>query len=208
MGRFEIHKFVGAFLVAVFVAVLGTLLSGVIVQPEVLSKNAVEIAAGGSAGGGARKPKGPDPVLALIADADVMAGQKFAKACAACHSFDKGGPNKVGPNLYGVVGRDVASHAGFDYSDAMSGLEGSWDYARLNEFLWKPKKYVPGTKMAYAGLRKPEQRAAVISWLRSLSDTPVDLPTQEQIDAEAAKLAPPAPEVVSDVAPEAEVTGM
>ena len=208
MGRFEIHKFVGAFLVAVFVAVLGTLLSGVIVQPEVLSKNAVEIAAGGSAGGGARKPKGPDPVLSLIADADVMAGQKFAKACAACHSFDKGGPNKVGPNLYGVVGRDVASHSGFDYSDAMSGLEGSWDYARLNEFLWKPKKYVPGTKMAYAGLRKPEQRAAVIAWLRSLSDTPVDLPTQEQIDAEAAKLAPPAPEVVSDVAPEAEVTGM
>ena len=100
-----------------------------------------------------------------------------AKKCAACHSFDKGGANKVGPDLWGVVNRPIASHEGFSYSEALAGKSGdAWDYDHLNEFLTSPKAYAPGTKMSFAGISKDTERADVIAYLRTLADEPAPLP--------------------------------
>ncbi|MEM7618782.1 MAG: cytochrome c family protein, partial [Pseudomonadota bacterium] len=134
----------------------------------------------------------PEPILALIADADIARGQKLSKACAACHSFDQGGANGVGPNLYSIVGAKKQNVAGFSYSGVLNqNGEEQWGYEALNKFLWKPKKYAPGTKMNYIGLKKPEDRAAMIAWLRTLSSSPKALPSDSAIAAEEAELSPP-----------------
>lgn len=119
---------------------------------------------------------GGEDIEALLASADQDAGAKVSKKCAACHSFDKGGPNKVGPNLWDVVGRTVASHDGFSYSGALTDVGGDWSYDKLNTFLTKPKDFAPGTKMSFAGLKSAEDRANIIAFLRSLSDDPKPLP--------------------------------
>ncbi len=169
------------------------MLSGFIADRAVISEYpeqdavTIEVAMIGSANAaGADKADGPDPILGLIASADVAKGQKLSKVCAACHSFENGGPDKVGPNLYGIVGASKASKSAFQYSGALSGLGGVWGYDELNNFLWKPKKYAPGTKMSYAGLKKPDDRAALIAWLRTQSGSPLALPSAAEIAAEAA----------------------
>jgi cytochrome c len=116
------------------------------------------------------------PIAELMKVADAGAGQGLVKACQACHSFEKGGPNKVGPHLWGVVNRPLGASEGYSYSAALKSHGGAWDYAKLNAFLANPKVAIQGTKMAYAGIKKPEDRAAVIAYLRSLSDAPVPLP--------------------------------
>ena len=125
------------------------------------------------------------PILALISSADVAAGQKVSKKCSACHSFNADGPNKVGPNLWNVVNKSMGSVDGFKYSKALISMNGSWDYDSLNQFLLKPKNYINGTKMNFAGLKKDKDRANLIGWLRSLSENPVPLPTQEEIEKES-----------------------
>ena len=100
----------------------------------------------------------------------------MAKKCAACHSFEQGGPNKIGPGLWGVVNRPVGGAADFAYSDVMAGHGGAWDYESLDAFLTNPKEWAPGTKMAFAGLKKPKDRANLILYLRSLADSPEPLP--------------------------------
>ncbi len=115
----------------------------------------------------------------MLAKGDAKKGAKVAKKCLACHSFEKGGKNKVGPNLYGVVGRKIATHKGFNYSPAMSKhakAATSWSYENLVPFLKKPKKIVPKTKMAFPGIRKDRDLANLIAYLRSNSDTAVPLP--------------------------------
>lgn len=171
-------------------------------MPEPLEEDAVKIEGVAVAAGGAAKKAGPEPILDLIATADIARGEKLSKACAACHSFDKGGPNKVGPNLYGVVGGPKAHMGDFAYSSGLASMGGAWGYADLNKFLWKPKAYISGTKMNYNGIKKPEDRAAMIAWLRTLSGNPDPLPNQAEIDAEKADLAPEA-EAASDAAPAA-----
>lgn len=113
---------------------------------------------------------------ALIAAADPALGEKQTTICKACHTFDKGGRTVNGPNLWGVVGRDKASVAGYAYSPALSALEGNWTYEDLDQFLTSPMKYAKGTKMAFAGVPKPEQRAAIIAYLRKQADAPAPLP--------------------------------
>ncbi len=120
-----------------------------------------------------------DSLGALLAAADVASGKKVAKLCKACHSFEKGGKNKPGPNLWNIVGRDMGQVAGFKYSDAMAGMGGVWDYAALDSFLTKPKAMVPGTRMGFAGVKKLGKRADLIAFLRSLSDSPPPLPAAE-----------------------------
>jgi len=118
------------------------------------------------------------PIGDRLKTADAAAGEKTAKVCAACHSFATDGANKVGPGLYELIGRKPGTHAGFKYSDGMTTFGGShtWDYETLDVYLTNPKAEVPGNKMAFAGLKKPEDRANVIAYLRSLSATPAPLP--------------------------------
>jgi cytochrome c len=108
----------------------------------------------------------------LLASADAGAGKDKARVCASCHDFADGGPNRIGPNLWGVAGRDVASHPGFAYSPAMSNQPGNWTYQFLFDYLASPARALPGTKMSFAGLRRPEDRAAVIKYLATLGSAP------------------------------------
>ncbi|MBX2834197.1 MAG: c-type cytochrome [Micavibrio sp.] len=204
MDNFEFNKIFAAILVAGVTAWGGAFIAKELVHPHALSEDAVHIEGGAIEGAGVSGPVGPEPILALIAEADAEKGAKLSKACAACHSFDQGGPQKVGPNLYGLVGHKQGSVAGFDYSPAIAGLGGTWTYAELNKFMYKPKDYAPGTKMNYNGVKKPEQRAALIKWLGEQGGS-LPMPTEAEIAAEQAELAPPAAiEDTEAEAPEAE----
>lgn len=128
------------------------------------------------------------PIEFYLASASVDKGAEVFKKCGACHNAEKGGANGIGPNLYGVVGGPHDHVAGFSYSDGMmKTASAKWDFAALNAWLTNPKAYVPGTKMAFAGITKPEERAAVIGYLNSKSDHPLPLPP---VPAEAAAPAP------------------
>lgn len=133
-------------------------------------------AAEAASSGPAAAPAAVEPLPIRLAKADPAKGQASAKKCMACHDLSKGGPNKVGPNLYGVVGRPVASHEGFNYSSAMKAKGGTWTYEEIDRFITSPKSYVPGTLMAFAGIAQPQERADVLSYLKTLSDNPVDFP--------------------------------
>ena len=127
----------------------------------------------------AKNKKAPEPVLPLpirLASANPNKGKKIAKKCVACHSFDNGGKNKVGPNLYNIIGRNKGQSIGYNYSSALKKVGGTWDFSSMEGFLKKPKSYLPGTKMSFAGLKKPTDRAAIILYLRNLSENPVELP--------------------------------
>ncbi len=119
-----------------------------------------------------------EPIAPLLASADLALGEKAAKKCAACHTFNEGGANKVGPGLYGIVNRQMAAVDGFGYSSALKayGADKTWTYDELNGFLYKPKDHVKGTSMGFAGLKKVAERAAMVAYLRSLAATPAPLP--------------------------------
>jgi len=125
-------------------------------------------------GGGEAAEK---PAAFYLASADPQKGAEVFKKCGACHSDQKGGPNQIGPQLWGVVGRPVGSEAGFAYSDAIKAHNGPWTFDELFQWLKSPKAYAPGTKMTFAGLSKPEDRANVIAYLNTQSDSPQKLPT-------------------------------
>lgn len=199
MSNFETNKVFAAVLTAGIVAMLGGFVAERLVDPHVPEENAVPVEAmEGSAGGGAAAAaETPEPIMHLIATADVAKGAKLSKACAACHSFDKGGPNKVGPNLWAVLGAPKAHAGDFAYSASLAKAGGKWGYDELNHFLWKPKKYIEGTKMNFAGLKKAEDRAALMAWLRTQGSS-LSLPSDAEIAKEAADLAPPSPAESAD----------
>jgi cytochrome c len=191
MGGMEFNKILAAVLVAGILAMFGGFIAKQLVHPHKLAENAYNIEVVETAGPGGAKPM-PQPILAMLASADAAKGEKIAKACAACHTFNKGGPAGVGPNLYGVVGGPKDHMPGFAYSGALLEVGGTtWTYHELNKFLWKPKAYAKDTKMSYAGLKKPEDRAALIAWLRTQADAPKALPSADEISAEEAELSPP-----------------
>ena len=188
MASLELNKIAAGILCAGLLAMVAGKVAGVLVDPGHLEQNAyvVDTSAVGSAmAGPAQEGPSIEPILALLATADVAKGQKTFKKCAACHTGDKGGKNKVGPNLYGVVNAGKGGKDGFSYSAALAGVGGNWDYASLNSFLTKPKAFIPGTKMNFAGFKKVGDRAAVIAYLRSLADSPATLPTVDEIAKEA-----------------------
>ncbi|HMR32111.1 MAG TPA: cytochrome c family protein [Geminicoccaceae bacterium] len=173
----EGNKLFAAILTAGIIASGSGVLSRMVYGPHHLEEPAFRIALPEGGGEGTAAPAAEEkPLAVLLASADPAAGANVAKKCAACHSFEKGGPNKVGPDLWGVVDREVGKHEGFSYSPAMAGHGGNWTFDDLNDFLKSPKTHVPGTKMAFAGLPKETDRADVIVYLRSLADSPVPLP--------------------------------
>jgi cytochrome c len=114
-------------------------------------------------------------MVEMIAAADPATGEKVFGKCKACHGVEQGGPNKLGPNLWDVIGRPKAAAEGFSYSAALKGLGGEWTYEALDKYLENPKAVAPGTKMSFAGLSKPQDRAAVIAYLRAHGDNPPPL---------------------------------
>jgi cytochrome c len=195
MNNMEFNKIFAAVLAAGIIAMFSGFIADKLVHPKNLKEDAVMVDAGeATPAGTVKKVAVADPILALLADADIERGKKLSKACAACHSFDNGGKNGSGPNLYAIVEAVKQAKPGFKYSGTLNTQGGEiWTYAELNKFLWKPKKYAPGTKMNFIGFKKPKDRAAMIAWLRTVSDTPSRLPTAGEIAAEA-----PLPEVIAE----------
>lgn len=185
MGGLEFNKIFAAILVAGIIAMFGGFVAKQVVHPAKLEKEAFPIEAAEDGAGGVAAPTGPGPILAMMATADVERGAKVAKACAACHTFDKGAPAGVGPNLWGVVGGPKDHMPGYAYSGELPKVGGTtWTYEEMNKFIYKPKAYAANTKMGFAGLKKDEDRAAVLAWLRTQADSPKALPTAAEIAAE------------------------
>lgn len=158
---------------------------------------------GVEAEGGESAAAAEEPIAFYLAKADPAAGEAVFKKCAACHNATKGGANQLGPNLWGVLGKPHGHVPGFPYSDALKSKTGVWDWDGLNHWLKSPKAYAPGTKMTFAGLSKPEDRANVIAYLNQQSDSPLPMPaapaaTPEKKAAEAAD-APAEPGKAKDV---------
>jgi cytochrome c len=174
---------VGALLGTVFVLMSVSIASEGIFHSEAPEKEGFAIVAeetAGEAGAAGGEEAKSEPIGPLLASADASAGEAVFKKCASCHTIEKGGPNKVGPNLWGIVNRPIASHEGFSYSAGMQTFsEGGkvvWDYDHLSYFLEAPKKHVPGTAMGFAGLKKTDERANLIAWMREKADSPAPLP--------------------------------
>ncbi|MAY61487.1 MAG: cytochrome c family protein [Rhizobiales bacterium] len=212
MNSSYLNAAAGAFLGVVFILMTISITSEGIFHVEAPETAGFAIEADESAGGGASAAPAEEelaPIAPLMAEADPAAGENVFKKCASCHSVDPSGTNKVGPGLYGVVGRPVASHEGFNYSAGMKehvSVDPDWTYEALNHFLHAPKKYVPGTAMGFAGLKKEEDRANVIAYLRQQADSPVPLPDPaEAAAAEGDEAAAPAEDGAdSEAAPEDE----
>ena len=159
-------------------------LTEVVFHQDALEANAYPIDTGAVASSSVAEvavDAGPS-IAELMQTASLDKGASVFKKCAACHTTEKGGKAKIGPNLWGVVGRDLATVAGFGYSDAMATHGGNWDYELLNRYLTKPKDEIPGNKMTFVGLKKGSDRASVIMYLRSLSDAPIALPTVAAVE--------------------------
>lgn len=196
MDSFELNKVMGAILGTLLLAMGLNIFSGVIYAPRKPVVPGYDLPAPEAAAapeGGADQQAQAEPLPILLASADATKGASAAKKCMACHNFDKGGPNKIGPNLYGVVERAKGSHEGFAYSAAMKGKGGNWDFAEINGFITNPKAYVPGTLMAFAGVSSPKERADIIRYLDTLAENPVPLPKAEPAAASAPAAAAPGP---------------
>jgi len=190
MDSFEYNKVIGAFLGAVFVVFsVGIVSDAIFAAPHPEKEGFIIEAVEAEAGGAAAAPT-EEPIAVRLATADPAAGQAVEKKCAACHTTENGGANKVGPNLWSIVNRPIASHEGFAYSGAMKefaqGGSVVWDYEHLDHFLASPKGLVKGTAMGFAGIKNPTERANLIAYLRTFADTPAPLPEAAAPAAEPA----------------------
>ena len=179
MDSFEINKILGAVLGTCLILLVTSFAASALFAPNKPEKPGFEIAVKEEAAGGEKAAAAapPEPIEKLLQTASVQKGEQAAKKCAACHDFTKGGPNKVGPNLFGIVGDKKGEGRGFNFSAAMKAKGGTWTIDDLSQFIDNPKGFVPGTAMGFAGIQKGSERADVIAYLNSLSDSPAPLPT-------------------------------
>ncbi len=177
MDSYEINKILGALLFTCLCLLSLNIAAEAVFHPAKPAKPGFEVVVqeAPSTGGGTAAAA-EEPIEKLFASATVEKGEAAAKKCAACHTYGKGEPNRVGPNLYGVVGRERGSHAGFNYSAGMKAKPGKWTVEDLNAFLLNPKAFIPGTSMGFAGVPRGSERADLITFLNSKSDSPVALP--------------------------------
>jgi cytochrome c len=180
MDSFELNKIMGAILGTLLVLLSVNIVAGGIFASHKPAKPGYDIAVvEAPAGAKAAAPEPEVPIAQLLASASAEKGASVAKKCLACHDLKKGGPNKVGPDLYGIVGRERAHHEGFAYSAAMKAKGGKWTFEDLNHFLTSPRSFIPGTAMAFAGISKASERADLLAYLNTLSDSPQPLPKAE-----------------------------
>lgn len=200
MSDLKLNSILGATLASVLGVMVVGIAADAVIQPNYPEKAGyLPEVAETTGGGGPAAPAGPPDFGRLFADAAqleelVARGERVVAQCRSCHTFEAGGANGIGPNLHDAFGRAVASHAGYEYSDAMEAHGGSWDYLALNDFLRAPATAVRGTKMAFAGLRNDQDRVAMIAYLRSISPNNLPLPAplpEAAGEAPAEEAAPP-----------------
>ena len=192
MDSFEWNKIAGAVLGTLIFVLVVSFATEAIYEPAKPAKpgyivEGVQEEASASSSAAPAEEALPD-FGTVLPTADAAAGQKISSRCEQCHDLSKGGPNKIGPNLWGVVGRARATHEGFSYSGAMSADHSPWALDKLFKFLKSPAAVVPGTKMSFAGLRSAQDRINLIAWLRTQADSPLPIPA-----AKPAATAPAAP---------------
>lgn len=191
MDSFTFNKIAGAVLAALLIGFLVIEVSHMLYPSPRHAAHVEEmgypVAAAHAEDGHADAEPEPEPDLGtMLAEANPTRGEAAVRTCTSCHSFNEGGPNGTGPNLWGVVGRPVASHEGFGYSRAMQAFGGNWTYERLFDYLQHPRDTVPGTTMSFAGVRRDSQRADILAYLRTLSNDPVPFPAPAPAVEEAA----------------------
>jgi cytochrome c len=192
MNSYEMNKVLGALLGTCLVLLAVHIASGAIFTTSAPAKPGYVIAVKeeAPAKGGETSKAAEEPIANLLGSASVEHGQQVAKQCGTCHNFQEGQGPKVGPDLYNVVGRQVASVAGFNYSAALKAKGGTWTFDELNKWLLDPRADVPGTAMTFAGISSEKQRADVIAYLDTLSKSPVPLPKAAEGGAPAKTEAP------------------
>jgi cytochrome c len=181
MDSFELNKILGALLGTCLALVALRIVAGAVFAPPALAKPGYDIAVKEEQP--AQPPGGAAaavPIETLLASASVQAGQSASKVCLTCHNLAKGQGNKVGPDLFGVVGRPIASDPGFNYSAALKATGGNWTFDALNKWLQNPRGDIPGSAMTFAGVPSEKQRADIIAYLNSNSDSPLALPAAAQ----------------------------
>lgn len=188
MDSLDVNKGIAAILVGGIAFFMTGLIGDALIHERPLEKSVLKIEGAPAASSSEAQAKGPAPIAPLLASADPKAGETYAKkVCVACHTFNKGGKPGVGPNLYGVVGGPHDHEQGFNYSPAMQKFKGQpWTFDALNNWLYKPSTYAPGTRMSFAGIPNDKMRADVIDYLRTNADTPVPLPKPEEAQQQGA----------------------
>lgn len=177
MKNLEFNKIFASILISLLCMQIFHLIAEGLVHPEYLKQNILGIDAGTQATANVESAqKSLEPVEHLLPIASVSNGEKVAKKCLQCHSFDKGGPHRTGPNLWGIVMNAVAHATDYAYSQSMKSHGGKWTYEALNAYLHKPREFIKGTKMSFVGLSNVQERADLILYLRSLADIPASLP--------------------------------
>jgi len=181
MDSFEVNKILGAVLGTLTFVLALSIGTGILFSAHAPEKPGYELPSpaedAGAGGGAAAEAPKDEPIAVRLAAADPAKGEALTKQCISCHSFEKGGPNKVGPNLYGVIGSKHAHLDGFGYSAAMKEKHGEdWTFEAIDHFLANPKAAIPGTAMSFLGIKRADQRANLIAWMNQNSDNPLPPP--------------------------------
>ena len=182
MSSFEFNKILAAIILAIIVIVIISKVGDIIVDnnktdlQETAYKIDIPEPDSNIATDSITTSKNIEPIIDLLASASLENGEKIYKKCGSCHLYKKDSKSKIGPSLWNIINKPKGNTAGFAYSKALIEFGGNWNYEELNNFLYNPKEYIKGTKMNFVGLKKNQDRADLILWLRQLSDNPIPLP--------------------------------